>query len=190
MPHRFRGGNELSLRVIQKCRPSLCAIATDRGLLGREHGPEGTARRLYREVLFRLEYWTGQGLPDWMSRFSRFGVEVAYEKLFRGRHKFQHYRTWIQNDIAAYVEAVLLGVGPSTLSENMEATRIQEMLIDHRAGRRNFTEEIDRIMTLVLAERLLLKSSIKRPLHGGGPLMQMPFTPGTGTRTYSRAGNP
>lgn len=178
-PPRFTDGYDPSSRVIGLCRPELSTIPTDRGLLGTGRGPLRALLHLYREALFRLEYWTGQGLPDGLSRMSWLGAGVAYETLFRGRHKFQHFRTWMRNEIAPYVDAVLSGEEPSSLRAVIDAARVRDMFIEHRAGRRNFTEELDRVLTLVLAEKLLLKNRTQRAPHGGVTPVQVPAAPGT-----------
>ena len=100
-------------------------------------------------------------MPDGMARLSRFGPDAAYEWMFQGRHKFQHYRTWIQRECATCVGAILLGGAQTSLEEYIDFSRVKKILADHLNGKRNYTEEIDRVATIVLADRLLLQQAAK-----------------------------
>jgi len=168
-PKRFTGGEDPSVLVIGRCNAELSNIPTDRGLLGGDVLPVRAARRLHREAMFKLEYWTGHGMPDGMARLSRLGPDAAHERLFRGRHKFQHFRSWIRGECAAPVEAILCGGRPAGLEEFIDFPRVERMLADHVRGRRNYAEEIDKVVTVVLAERLLLRGAGRphRPELGG-----------------------
>jgi len=161
-PKRFADGQDPSIHVIDTCNPGLSEIPTDRGLLGGKSWPGRTSRRIFREAMFKLEYWTGHGMPDGMARVSRFGPDAAYERMFKGRHKFQHYRTWIRRECATCVGAILLGGVQTSLEEYIDFSRVKKMLADHLNGKRNYTEEIDRVVTLVLADRLLLQQAKRR----------------------------
>ena len=173
-PQRFTGGEDPSVRVIGLCNPALTEIPTDRGLLGGKGRPARAARRIHREAMFKLEYWTGHGMPDGMARLSRLGPEAAHERLFRGRHKFQHFRSWIRRECAPAVKEILYGGHPASLAEFIDFSQVERMMADHLQGRRNYTEEIDKIVTVVLADRLLFREAetqrgIARGAAGNGP---------------------
>ncbi len=119
--------------------------------------------------MFKLEYWTGHGMPDGMARLSRLGPEAAHERLFRGRHKFQHFRSWIRRECAPAIGEILFEGRPASLAEFIDFPRVERMMADHVQGRRNYAEEIDKVVTVVLAERLLLRGAGRphRPELGG-----------------------
>jgi asparagine synthase (glutamine-hydrolysing) len=165
-PQRFADGEDPSIRVIDTCNPGLSEIPTDRGLLGGKNWSGRTARRIYREAMFKLEYWTGDGMPDGMARLSRFGPDAAYDRMFKGRHKFQHFRTWIQRECATCVGSILLGGVRTSLDEYIDFSRVKRMLAEHLSRQRNYTEEIDRLTTIVLADRLLLQQAAQQRSTG------------------------
>lgn len=158
MPAGLGAGNDPSAAVINECYPELLAIPTDRGLLGVESRLARTARRVYREAIFKLEYWTGHGMPTTLARVSRCGLGAVFERLFTGRHKFQHFRRWTQKELASYAGTVILRDFGRHLDECIDFAQVKIMLAEHQAGKQNFTEEIDKLMTIVLADRLLLRN--------------------------------
>ncbi len=156
-PSRFDGEMDTSYAVINKYNPDLLTIPTDRGLLGIESWPVKTARHLFRETMFKLEYWVGDGMPDCLARVSRYGLDTLCAHLFTGRHKFQHFRTWMQRELAGCMRELLLGDFRTDLDEHIDFSRVKKMLLEHLGGKRNFGSEIDMVATLVLTERLLLQ---------------------------------
>jgi asparagine synthase (glutamine-hydrolysing) len=159
MPLRFAGAEDPSVRLIGLCNPGLSGIPTDRGLLGGRSRTLKAARRIQREAMFKLEYWTGHGMPDEIARLSRFGPDAAHERIFRGKHKFQHFHSWIRRECAAYVREVLHRGNQTSLGEYIDFYRVDQMMTEHHRGRRNYTMEIDKVATVVLADRLLLQQA-------------------------------
>jgi len=157
--YRMRAGGSLpdiSIPIINKCRPVLLTIPTDRGILGTGNRARRAARHAYHAVMAKAEYWTGHGMPDWLAHISRAGMDRSFEKMFIGRNKFQHFRTWSRKDFSNYIREVLLQRG-AELGGLFIKSRIDQMVHDHLSGRRNYLEEIDKIMTLTFAYRNILK---------------------------------
>ena len=50
------------------------------------------------------------------------------------------------------------------LGRSFDTKRIRQMVADHIAGRANYTDEIDKLMTLTLVARTLLKAPEPRPI--------------------------
>ena len=157
MPAKLKDSVELSRSVVERLAPELLAIPTDRGLLGSENRSIKAARRLYNEALFKLEYWTGNGLPNRFAWLSHFGLDTAYEHIFRGHHKFQHFRLWLRSELAFCIKSILSEY-PASLNDYFDHANVQKILNDHLAGQANYTEELDKIVTIILAERVLINA--------------------------------
>jgi len=161
----WRHSGDPSVAVIDECRPEMLTVPTDRGMLGSGSRLAGKARRLYREAVFKLEYWTGRGMPDWLAKARVSGVPTTLEQHFKGRHKFQHFRTWLQRELAGMGDFPLPGGARSGLEEYIKFSRVEEMIDLHLRGKMNFTEEIDLVTTLLRAEALLFKPSADMPTN-------------------------
>ena len=99
---------EPSLRLIAEGNPALGCIPTDRGI----SYPSGrAANRLHRslqEFLAKAEYAYDYGMPNWLARFDSYLSPLRLERLFLGRQKFCHFRTWYRHQLAGYIRQVLL----------------------------------------------------------------------------------
>jgi asparagine synthase (glutamine-hydrolysing) len=159
-PAHFTSRNEPSVEVIAQYRPDLLEIPTDRGLLGSGNWVTRTSQWLYREALFKAEYRTGHGAPDWLAKFTRFSPLSQVEGYFVARHKFQHFRSWLQKELAPYVWEVLFEDSEVDLDQYLNGSRVKEMVRDHVRGRANYTHEVDKILTIALTQKLLLRAPI------------------------------
>ena len=149
-------GESLSVALIERRRRDLLQIATDRGLLGRGGRIGCTLRRVYREGMFKAEYWTGHGAPSWMSAAARWLPEACFERPFVGRHKFLHPRVWLRGALGTYIWDVLAAHSTS-LPDEFNRTRILAMARRNIDGAGNQWEALDRIVTTALASGLLLR---------------------------------
>ncbi len=150
---------ESALAVIQRERPDLLEIPTDQGLLGAGAGLTRFARRLYRQGLSRAEYWTSHGAPHVLARLMSSAPGGLLEKTFRGRHKFQHLRLWFREELSELARQTMLDGNQGDLWRWFDIGKVEGMLDEHRRGRSNYTEEIDKVVTVALASRQLLKAS-------------------------------
>lgn len=157
MPSDLQDNADLSCRVIERLAPSLLAIPTDRGMLGSGNDLVRATHRIYDEALFKLEYWTGDGLPSPLHWLAGFGLDVAYRHLFRGQHKFEHFRLWLKKELAPYISDVISDYS-AEIDECFSRKKVQEMFDDHLAGKANYTGEIDKITNVVLTASLLLNN--------------------------------
>src|SRR6267142_1879754 len=71
-PEIFRRTSVPALRFVKKTSPSLGKIPTDRGLMADAPRITGAARHFFSAVVFKLEYHTNEGLPNWLSNFDPF----------------------------------------------------------------------------------------------------------------------
>lgn len=154
-PKSLRASKELSLRLIHDGDPALARLPTDRGLIYGKPSVAQRARSAVHEFSAKAEYAYDYGMPRWVTRVDSAVRPLGLERLFLGRHKFYHFRTWYRNQLAPYVKEVLLDrralersfFGPGVL---------QRLVGDHVAGRANHTLELHRALTLELTHRELL----------------------------------
>ena len=147
--------NEVSLRLIADGNPALLRIPTDRGLAGERGRLSQKAARGLLEFSFKAEYAYDMGMPQWVAKVDHTFSSLRLERLFLGRHKIFHFRTWYRNALASYVRDTLFD--PRSLSRSyIERKRLEAIVRGHLRGDRNFTTEIHKLLTLEIIHRLFL----------------------------------
>jgi asparagine synthase (glutamine-hydrolysing) len=155
-PQSEIAGTNCSLRLIEDGSADLARIPTDRGLLRRHSWGIPQFRHLYQVFTSKAEYAYDYGMPQWLATIDHRLAPLHLEKLFLGRHKFYHFRTWYGRELSLFVKQILLD--PRTLSRPyLNGAKIEKALSDHIAGKRNYTSEINRILTSELVERILIE---------------------------------
>jgi asparagine synthase (glutamine-hydrolysing) len=142
--------------AIKQNNPELGAIPTDMGGILETNRLVSASRRLFSRVAFKLDYFYNEGLPHWLSRLDPTFRQLNSGLGIVGRHKFLHYRSWFQQELAPYVKAVLRDTELRG-SRFFNSHFIGEMAREHTCGRRNYVLEIDAVITLEAVERLLLR---------------------------------
>jgi asparagine synthase (glutamine-hydrolysing) len=156
-PRRAVSRSDLSSRLIGQRRPDLAAIPTDRGTLGGGGRLARNARRIYRGALFKAEYWTGHGTPCWMAVLTSRMPGLLIERAFRGRHKFLHPRAWFLRELGEYTRQILAD-HQTLLAGYFNSQRVAAMVKSDQAGGTNYSQELDRVLTLALGSRLLFRA--------------------------------
>jgi asparagine synthase (glutamine-hydrolysing) len=155
-PPTSRDDNALSLRLIAEGCPGLRHLGTDRGIaLGRVSGV-GQARRLVEEFMFKAEYAYDYGMPQWLAKADHAFASLHLERLFLGRHKFYHFRVWFRDQLAQYLQDILLSRRARARSY-LEGRILEKMVKGHVNGRANYTLEIHRVLALELLQRQLIE---------------------------------
>jgi asparagine synthase (glutamine-hydrolysing) len=144
-----------SLRLIKDGKRELLRIATDRGLAGERGRFLSAACRSFLEFQFKAEYAYDMGMPQWVATLDHALSAFHLERLFLGRHKVFHFRTWYRNALAGYVREMLLD-SRSLGRPYLERSRLEEVVRGHLKGDRNYTTEIHKLLTLELVHRLFL----------------------------------
>jgi asparagine synthase (glutamine-hydrolysing) len=157
-PPRLLKDEKLSIAIISRYNPNLLKIPTDRGLLGFGTRLGGKVRKFRREVLIKAEYFASHGMPNWLTAISRYSLGRFLEKSFLGRDKFQHFRLWTEKRFADYIADVLIQ-GSRELGEFFNLPQVESMVHEHVAGKKNYIDEIDKLLTLILACNTLFKGS-------------------------------
>ena len=157
-PPHFLAGTEPYLSVISRYKPNLLKIPTDRGLLGNCSRITSLARQFRYEALFKAEYWSSHGMPNYLAAFSCFRITGMLRRMFLGRHKFQHFNLWTQERLSEYINDVYIN-DSNMLEDIINLQQVKKMLQEHMSGRRNYLSEIDKILSLILVQRMLFKGT-------------------------------
>lgn len=143
---------DVRLRLISEGNSALARIRSDRGV-GGQPGVSSVVARSLLEFTFKAEYAYDYGMPQWLAKIDHSCAPLHLERLFLGRHKFSHYRFWYAKSLAAYVREILLD--SRTLARPYLQRRAVEALVKgHTTGNRNYTNEIHKLLTLELLQRL------------------------------------
>lgn len=147
--------NDDCVRLIGDGNADLRRIRTDRGLAGAQGRLSAAVTRGLLEFTFKAEYAYDYGMPQWVARIDHLLSPFHLERLFLGRHKFNHFRVWYRDALSEYVREMLLD--PRTLSRPyLERNGLETMVRGHLRGNRNYTTEIHTVLTLELLHRLFL----------------------------------
>jgi asparagine synthase (glutamine-hydrolysing) len=144
-----------SLGVGLEATPGLSRIPTDRGFSYSAHRITNQLRQSIEELMTKAEYAYDYGMPNWLARIDRVLQPLRLERVFLGRQKFCHFRTWYKNELAGYVREMLLD--PRSRSRPyVNGTNLEACVNAHISGVRNCTVEIHKLLSLELLHRALL----------------------------------
>ncbi|MBK9170108.1 MAG: hypothetical protein IPM24_21965 [Bryobacterales bacterium] len=147
-----RSEADVRMRLIHDGNPLLAGIPSDRGVSPGRIGPRGIAARLTEAVLFKAEYLLDMGMPQWFAPADRLLAPLGVERLFLGRHKFYHFRTWYRHRLQHHIREVLLDPG-STTRPYLRPGGLARIVEDHIAGLSNHTTTIHTALTLEYLHR-------------------------------------
>jgi len=154
-PESALASDEACLRLIANGNRDLLRIPTDRGIAGERGRLSGAASRALLEFSFKAEYGYDMGMPQWVAKVDHVFSAFHLERLFLGRHKVFHFRTWYRDALAGYVREMLLD--PRSLSRAfVERKGVEAVVRGHLKGNRNYTNEIHKLLTLELIHRLFV----------------------------------
>jgi asparagine synthase (glutamine-hydrolysing) len=149
-------GLQLALRLIAEGNPELGHIPTDRGLTYPAGRLGNQMHRSVQEFLAKAEYAYDYGMPDWLARADKCVSPLRLERLFLGRQKFCHFRSWYRGPLSGYVRDVLLD--PRSRNRGyLNGGRLEPMVQGHIKGTANYTVEIHKLLSLELLHRALLE---------------------------------
>ena len=155
-PPTLAQANDPVLRLVAEGNPALARIGTDRALKLQSIPGIGKARHLIQEFMFKAEYAYDMGMPQWLARADHTLAPLRLENLFLGRHKFHHFRVYYRDELAHFLQEVLLD--PRTLGRPyLHAPSVEAMVRGHISGYRNYTLEIHRLLSIELMQRQLIE---------------------------------
>lgn len=145
--------NDIRMQLVRDGNPALGRISTDRGI-GGDRGPIAAAvAHGLLEFTFKAEYAYDYGMPQWLARIDHLLARFHPERFFLGRHKPFHFRVWYRDALSNYVRETLLD--PRALSRPYIKPKGLEAVVNgHLSGKRNYTTEIHKLLTLELLHQL------------------------------------
>jgi asparagine synthase (glutamine-hydrolysing) len=147
--------NRDCVRLIADGSPALRRIRTDRGLAGPPGRMGGAISRGLMEFSFRAEYAYDYGMPPWLARLDHTFSWLHFERLFLGRHKFNHFRVWYRDALSGYVRDMLLD--SRTLSRPfLNRSGVEAAVKGHLRGDQNHTTTIHQLLNLEILHRQFL----------------------------------
>jgi asparagine synthase (glutamine-hydrolysing) len=155
-PGSLRSSVLPALSLVKNNNRLLCKIPTDMGEMGNPRGLSAAARRIFFKAAFKLDYLNSEGLPHSLSCFDSLFRRLNSGLGILGLHKFLHYRSWFQRELAAYVNETLTEARTHQ-SRLWNPAFLQHMAREHISGRRNYLFEIDAVATIEAVERLLFR---------------------------------
>jgi len=144
---------DIRMRLVRDGNPLLAEIPSDRGRLRRATGAEMTPGAIGQELLFKAEYAFDMGMPHWLARMNAALAPLRLERLFLGRHKFLHFRSWYRRELAGYLQEVLLDPSASSRSY-LERGGVNRIVREHLSGHKNHTGTLHTLLRLELVHRL------------------------------------
>lgn len=143
-----------ALRLIADGNPALGRIRSDRGIGGRG-GVLGSLIRAYFEVTFRAEYEWDYGMRQSLSKLDFYMRPLHPERLILGRHKYYHFRVWYRDQLAKFVQEMLLD-SRSVSRPYLQKGAVEAMVNGHIKKGENHTGSIHKVLSLEYINRLFL----------------------------------
>jgi asparagine synthase (glutamine-hydrolysing) len=156
VPLSLRTTSDLELYLINEAYPGLLAIPTDRAERGRYGKMASPWAHALTWFIFKADYCYKSGMPQWLEQLHYWLGPMTPEKFIIGRHRFHYYRIWFRNELAPYIKDILLD--PLTRQRPYINSRfLEKMIVRHLRGDRNYTDQIEQVLTLELIQRQFIE---------------------------------
>jgi asparagine synthase (glutamine-hydrolysing) len=147
-----------ALRLLENNSKVLRSIPTTRRIEDRNAGLVDRLKRSVFEASFKLDYLHNEGMPNWLLPFDSILERIDSKVRIFGHHKYLHYRSWFQRELSDYVRDVLASARKQG-APFWNPDFLEKMAREHIWSRRNYTLEINAVLTLEAVERLLLQDA-------------------------------
>ena len=141
----FGDGKILARDLISQRQPDLARLPTDTGNCS-------FLRHHWAQFLFKADYCYKSGMPQWLEQVHYLLGRVSPERFIIGRHRFAHFRVWFRNQLAPYIKEMLLDRRTAERGY-FDPKFVEQMVHRHVKGERNYTDDIERVLTLELTCR-------------------------------------
>jgi asparagine synthase (glutamine-hydrolysing) len=155
-PEAIRKSSLPASRLVKANSKILSEIPTDRGFAGNNFGLKYLCRRAFAEVTFKTDYYNNEGLPRPLAPFDPAFKFVASKLKLAGLHKFLHYNDWFRHGLSSYLQSAL-DVPQVRQSRFWNPYFVKRIAAEHITGRKNYSLEINAVLTLEAIERLLFR---------------------------------
>ena len=149
-PEQLRRSSSPALQMIRHKHSGLSRIPSDSGLIPASRLASAVNYPWYR-ASFKLDYWSGEGMPNWLSFLDSHGLRLWVP----GLHKYLHYSRWFRNELAHYLREQLT----ASRHQFWPPKLLDRLANDHIDGRKNYVRELDAVLTLEAIDRILLKQN-------------------------------
>ena len=95
-------------------------------------------------------------MPSWLCPFDPLLERVNARVRIFGHHKFLHYRSWFRRELASYLREAITDRAVEQMPFWNRAF-IAQMTDAHIGGHKNYTSEINTVLTLAAIERMLFR---------------------------------
>jgi asparagine synthase (glutamine-hydrolysing) len=157
-PAKLAGSPGPLLDLIATGSPRLAAVGTDRGLRRRRLPLVSQVAHSWHNFTAKAEYASDYGMPGWLARASRVVPRLRWERLFLGRHKFYHFRSWYREQLAGTVRAQGEAANRDPLF-CYQAGSARRLVDQHLSGEANCTLALHQLFSVQLMDRLLVRVS-------------------------------
>jgi len=155
-PESIRKSSLPASRLVKANSKILSEIPTDRGLAGDNSGLKFLCRRVFAEVTFKADYYNNEGLPRPLAPLDSAFKFVASKLKLAGLHKFLHYNDWFRHELSGYLQSAL-NTPQVRQSRFWNPYFVKRIASEHIAGRKNYSLEVNAVLTLEAVERLLFR---------------------------------
>lgn len=156
-PQSLRTSPLPGLHLVKDNDRRLSSIPTDMGQMGRSRGIGPALRRFLSAATFKLDYFSNDGLPHWLSPLDPLFRHLNSGIGILGLHKHLHYRSWLRRELAGYLNDAF---NDARIRQNLfwNPDFLKGMVREHIRGHKNYMMEIDAVLTLEAVERLLFRN--------------------------------
>jgi asparagine synthase (glutamine-hydrolysing) len=147
-PESTEDSRKTARRLIAEKAPLLAELRTDTGNCS-------YLVHQWSQLLFKADYCYKSGMPQWLERLHYLLGPLQPEKLLIGRHRFAHFRVWFRSELASYVKEMLLDRRTAD-RPFFDHRFVERMVAAHLKGTGNYTDDIERVLTLELTCRELI----------------------------------
>ncbi len=157
-PVNMRSTHDISLQLIKEKNPMLFEIKTDMNAGGTSSSPISKLVQILRTLTFRAEGSYSYGLPHWLAWLDNSCRFFHPERFILGYHKYLHFRLWFRNELSHHIREILLD--RETMNRPYLNREFIVKIVDgHLKGYRNYTYEINKLLTTEMIHRNLIKRS-------------------------------
>lgn len=141
--------SKLQKLIIAKNTPDWVSFPTNRGNYIRKTKINQIKSR-WTKTLNTFDFlYNWERLPKFHMKVFDLMDMFGINSIYKGREYWHHYRIWFRKQLGEYIEQIILD--PRTLNRHFYNPQfLEKMVKDHRAGRSNYTREIDKILTFEL----------------------------------------
>jgi asparagine synthase (glutamine-hydrolysing) len=156
-PKSLRTSPLPGLHLVKDNDRRLSSIPTDMGQMGQSRGIGAALRRFLSAATFKLDHFSNEGLPHWLSPLDPLFRHLNSGIGILGLHKHLHYRSWFRRELAGYLNDAF---NDARIRQNpfWNSDFLERVAREHIHGRKNYMMEIDAVLTLEAVERLLFRN--------------------------------